>query len=200
MEANTNLMSTVAPSAPRSDRLSKRLIVLTATAGVVFIAALFAAGLTLASQTGKRPMIGSPAPDFDMALYPQYRAGLPETMRLSDLRGEVVVINFWASWCVECKKEAADLETTYRAYKDNGVVFLGVDYLDTETAALQYLQEYDVTYANGIDLQQRIARAYRITGVPETFILDKQGTVQHIAVQRMTSAELKSVLDRLVAQ
>ena len=170
------------PATSPSGRLSKRLIFITAVAGIAFIVALFAAGLMLASQVGNRPAVGSPAPDFEMPLYAKYRAGLPATMRLSDLHGKVVVINFWASWCLECKKEAADIDATYRAYEDRDVVFLGVDYLDTEAAAQQYLREFDTTYANGVDYQQKIARTYRITGVPETFIGDKQGVVRHVAV------------------
>ena len=111
-----------------------------------------------------------------------------------------MVINFWASWCVECRKEAADLEATWRAYKDRGVVFVGVDYLDTEASAVRYLAKFDTTYANGVDVQQKIARAYRITGVPETFIVDQKGIVQHVELQRMTTTGLKTVIDRLLRQ
>ena len=206
MNANVSEAVTATGEARPTSSLSKRLIVVAAIAAVTFVAALFSTGLTLASQTGNRPTVGSPAPDFEMTLYPKYRAGLPETMHLSDLRGgtsssegKVVVINFWASWCVKCRKEAADLEATYRDYQKNGVAFLGVDYLDTEAAALRYLAEFDTTYANGVDVQQKIARAYRITGVPETFIVDRQGIIRHVATQRMTSAELKAALDPQVA-
>lgn len=199
METNTNLVPTTAPQS-NPNRLSRRLMVVTAVAAVVFIAALFAASLTLTAQTGNRPAVGSPAPDFELALYPDYRAGFPEKIRLSDLRGRVVVINFWASWCVECRKEAADLEATYRRYKDRGVVFVGVDYLDTETAALEYLREFDTTYPNGVDLQQRIARLYRITGVPETFIVDKNGVVREVIVQRTSAAHLSGMIEKLLAE
>lgn len=199
MDANTNLVPITTPQS-NPNRLSKRLIVVAAITAVVFMAALFGAGLTLSAQTGKRPSVGSPSPDFELALYPDYRAGLPETMKLSDLRGRVVVINFWASWCIECKKEAADLEATYRRFKDRGLMFVGVDYLDTEEFAHQFLREYDITYANGIDLQQRIARLYRITGVPETFIVDKNGIVREVIVQRTTVAHLASKIEQLLAE
>lgn len=167
---------------------------------VALVAGLFTVGLLLASQEGKRPTVGAAAPDFSLPLYADYRAGFGDTLRLSDLRGKVVVINFWASWCVECRKEAPGLEVTYRRYKDRGVVLLGVDYLDTEPAALAYLREYDTTYPVGIDIQQQIARAYRITGVPETFVVDKNGIVRFVAIQRVSEAELTAAIEPLIAR
>ena len=168
--------------------------------GVALLLGLGALGLRLASQVGDRPVVGSPAPDFELTLYPEYRAGLPETLRLSDLRGQVVLINFWASWCLECRNEAPDLEATWRQYKDRGVMFIGVDYLDTEKYARDFLNLYGVTYANGVDIQQRIARGYRITGVPETFIVDKRGSVRFIALRRMRAQEISNTIDPLLAE
>lgn len=165
---------------------------------VAAIAGLFLLAMQVATQPGQRPAVGSPAPDFDIGLYAGYRDGLPERIRLSDLRGKVVVMNFWAEWCVECKKEAAALELASRRFKDRGVVFLGVNYLDQESAALKYLRDYAITYPNGFDQQQRISRAYRITGVPETFVIDRDGTVRHVIVQQLTEGELNAMLSRLV--
>ena len=156
--------------------------------------------MLLASQQGKRPEVGTLAPDFSLLLYPDYRGGLSDTIRLSELRGKVIVINFWASWCTECRKEAPGLEATYRRYQDRGVVFLGVDYLDTEPAALAYLRDYETTYPVGIELQEKIAHAYRITGVPETFVVDRSGIVRYIAVQRVSEAELNAVIEPLLAK
>lgn len=178
---------------------SRRLIaLLVGVIAVTGLASLFGAGLILASQQGKRPVVGASAPDFSLPLYPDYNAGFGETIRLSSLRNRVVVINFWASWCLECRKEAPGLEATYRKYKDRGVVVLGVDYLDTEAAALAYLREYDTTYPVGIDIQQQVARVYRITGVPETFIIDKRGVIRFVAIQRVSEAELEAVIEPLL--
>jgi cytochrome c biogenesis protein CcmG/thiol:disulfide interchange protein DsbE len=165
--------------------------------GIALVAGIFFIALNLVTQQGARPTSGSPAPDFSLRLYPAYRAGLPEEIRLSDLRGNVVVINFWASWCVECHKEAQALENIYRRYKDRGVVVLGIDYLDTEAPALAYLKQYGVTYPNGIDLQQQVARAYRITGVPETFFIDRDGIVREVVVAPLTEAELAAKIEAL---
>lgn len=176
----------------------KPLLIATVSVGVVLLAGIFFVALNLVMQQGARPIPGSPAPDFTLKLYPGYRAELPEEIRLSDLRGNVVVINFWASWCVECHKEAQALESIYRAYKDRGVVVLGVDYLDTEAPALAYLKQYDVTYPNGIDLQQRIAKAYRITGVPETFFIDRDGVVREVVIAPLTEAQLRTMIEALI--
>ena len=83
-----------------------------------------------------------------------------ETISLDDLRGKGVVLNFWASWCDPCRDEAALLEATWRREQDNGVVFIGLDYLDQEPAAKAYLAEYGVTYPNGPDLRSDAARRY----------------------------------------
>ncbi len=179
---------------------NRKLLIGLAVVAVVAVAGLFAAGMVLSAQPGKRPAPGSPAPDFTMPLYEGYRAGFPETIRLSDLRGNVVVLNFWASWCVECVKETDALEAVWREYKDRGVVVLGVDHLDTEPAARNYLEGFGVTFPNGIDVQQQVSRAYRITGVPETFFIDRQGVVRRTVIQALSRAELAAEIEVLLAE
>lgn len=178
---------------------SKPLMIVGALAAIGAVAAVFVIALNLVSQQGARPVPGTPAPDFTLSLYDEYRAGLPETIKLSDLRGKVVVMNFWASWCVECRKEADALEAIHQKYKDRGVVMLGVDYLDTEPPALAYLQEFGINYANGLDVQQRIAKSFRITGVPETFFIDEAGIVREVLIQPLSEAQLSASIDRLLA-
>lgn len=105
-----------------------------------------------------------------------------ETIALADLRGKGVVLNFWASWCDPCREEAAMLEQTWQQEKDNGIVFLGLDYLDQEPAAKAYLAEYRVTYPNGPDLKSKAARDYGIKGVPETFFIDAEGKIAYMVI------------------
>jgi cytochrome c biogenesis protein CcmG, thiol:disulfide interchange protein DsbE len=110
-----------------------------------------------------------------------------ETISLEDLRGKGVVLNFWASWCAPCREEAALLEEAWRREQDNGVIFLGLDYLDQEPAAKAYLAEFDITYPNGPDLQSAAARRYGIKGVPETFFIDAEGKITDMVIGPIVS-------------
>jgi len=110
-----------------------------------------------------------------------------ETISLEDLRGKGIVLNFWASWCAPCREEAALLEAAWRREQDNGVVFLGLDYLDQEPAAKAYLAEFDITYPNGPDLQSAAARRYGIKGVPETFFIDAEGKITDMVIGPIVS-------------
>lgn len=112
-----------------------------------------------------------------------------EVIDLRDLRGKGVVVNFWASWCAPCREEAGLLEQTWRREKENGIVFLGLDYLDQEPAALAYLKEFDITYPNGPDLRSQAARRYRIQGVPETFFINSEGRIVEIVVGPIPNQE-----------
>jgi cytochrome c biogenesis protein CcmG/thiol:disulfide interchange protein DsbE len=116
---------------------------------------------------------------------------------LTDLRGQVVVINFWASWCLECRVEAAALERTWRDYRARGVTFVGIDWLDTEKEALEYIRRYGVTYPNGPDLRGRIGRTYYLTGVPETIIIDRQGRIVPIESQSDGAPPLPKIVGPL---
>jgi cytochrome c biogenesis protein CcmG/thiol:disulfide interchange protein DsbE len=133
------------------------------------------------------------APDFTLELYDG------NTFHLSDQRGKVVMIDFWASWCIPCREEAHRLETLWEAYRDRGVVFVGIAYADTDKEARAFLEEFSITYPNGPDLGTRISQAYRIRGVPETFLVDKCGRVRELIIGPATEAKLHQTLDTLLA-
>ncbi len=172
-------------------------LVIVAVGLVVGLLALFALGLAVAGQQGRRPEAGTPAPAFSLVLYDDHRAGLPKTISLADLRGKPVVLNFWASWCIPCRDEAPEFEAASRRYKDQ-VVFLGANWLEVEAAALPYLKQQAITYANGFDTQQQVARAYRITGVPETFFIDRNGILRQIETRPLTGADLDTAIRELL--
>ncbi len=117
------------------------------------------------------PLEAGRAPQFELKTFQG------ETIRLADLRGKVVVVNFWASWCIPCRDEAPALEAMWQKYKDQGVVILGVDYVDTEPEAKKFIQEFAQTYPNGPDLRTQISTQYKITGVPETYFITREGQV-----------------------
>jgi cytochrome c biogenesis protein CcmG/thiol:disulfide interchange protein DsbE len=160
--------------------------------GVVLLLLILGFGL-IQSQQGQIGR-GELAPDFELKSF----SG--ETYRLSDFRGSVVVVNFWASWCDSCKPEAKDLEAAHKYYQSRGdVLFLGVDYVDTEPEALAYLEEFQITYPNGPDLRTKISQAFRIRGVPETFIIDQNGVIVHVQIGPFRSLEdILSIIDPLL--
>ncbi len=140
------------------------------------------------------PLQSGLAPDFTLTSFDG------QTVTLSELHGQVVVINFWASWCPPCREEAAYLEQTWRKYQDNGVVFIGVDYVDTEKEALAYIDEFDLTYLNGPDVATRISQAYNIQGVPETFFVAKNGELRGVHIGPLYPPQLEEKIDELLAE
>ncbi len=165
---------------------------LAAWIAIFALLALLAFGL-LRNQEGP-VTIGDTAPNFTLTTFEG------EQISLGDLKGKVVVLNFWASWCKPCEEEAAELETAWRIYQPGGeVVFLGVDYVDTESKAMAYLEKFDVTYPNGPDLRTQISQAFRIRGVPETYIIDQDGKLAAFKISPFLSlAEIQGMIDPLL--
>lgn len=115
--------------------------------------------------------VNRPASDFTLPLF----SG--DSIKLSSLAGQPVVINFWASWCPPCREEAAILEKAWRSYKDKGVMFVGVDIQDRESEARAYIKEFDITYPNGPDLSGKLTIDYGVSGIPVTFFVNRQGKI-----------------------
>lgn len=138
--------------------------------------------------------------EFTMPLFEGYEYEGANEISLQDLRGKVVVLNFWASWCITCKDEAVELEEAWQYY-DGEVVFIGVDYVDTEPEARGYLERYAITYPNGPDMGTKISQAFRIQGVPETYFLDQDGVVQHVQLGPFRSTQqIIDIVDSLLAK
>lgn len=167
-------------------------------AGVIGLLVLTGWGLVRTNAT--RPEPGQPAPKFDMEFFNGYEWQGQPTALLEDLRGKVVVLNFWASWCVECRIEADLLEQTWRKYAADDVIFLGVAYADVEPNAEAYLAEFDITYPNAPDLGTDISDTYEITGVPETFFIDKNGVIRHVQIGPVNAQVMESTIQQLLAE
>lgn len=165
---------------------------LSAWIAVLALLALLAFGL-LRNQEGP-VRVGDTVPKFTLTTF----GG--DQIDFQDLEGKVVVLNFWASWCKPCEEEAAELETAWRMYQPRGdVVFLGVDYIDSEPEAMVYLEKFDVTYPNGPDLGTKISQAFRIRGVPETYIIGKDGKLAAFKISPFVSlAEIQGMIDPLL--
>lgn len=133
------------------------------------------------------------APDFTLQLYDG------ETLRLADLRGKPVMVNFWASWCPPCRQEAPLLERTWRAYREQGVVFVGVNIWDREEDARRFLAEFDITFPTGSDPNGAVSIDYGLTGIPETYFVDRDGRVARKWIGPFTEPALRAFLDEIVA-
>ena len=163
-----------------------------AIAGLV---ALLAVGLL-----NKEPVTGrsgitrvdKPAPELELELL---NGG---SLMLSEHLGQVVVINFWASWCPPCRVEAPGLERAWRSYADKGVLFLGVGIQDTEEDGRAYLREFDVTYPNGIDRDGKITVDYGVIGLPVTFMIGKGGIVERRWVGAVEERQVVTWIEELL--
>jgi len=109
---------------------------------------------------------------------------------LDEVRGSVVVVNFFASWCGPCKGEAPGLERAYEAFKDSGVVFIGVAIDDTEKGARAVIKDYGITFRAAIDDTGDIARAYKLYGVPDTMVIGRDGLVRYSHTGDISEEEL----------
>jgi cytochrome c biogenesis protein CcmG/thiol:disulfide interchange protein DsbE len=147
----------------------------------------------------QRPIVevGAPAPDFVMTTFDD------QQIDSKDLRGKVVVLNFWASWCKPCEQEAVDLETAWRYYQPReDVVFLGLAWTDTPTESAKYLQKFSISYPNGPDLGTKISQAFnRNMGVPETYIIDQEGVLHFIKIGPfMSLQQITAAIDPLLPE
>jgi thiol-disulfide isomerase/thioredoxin len=117
---------------------------------------------------------GAPAPGFQL---PSSGSG---PLALSDLKGQVVLINFWASWCGPCRQEMPVLEQLYRKYKPAGFTLLGVNVEPKSGDALGFLKGTPVSFPILFDTTSKVSTLYEVTGMPSTVILDRKGNVRYV--------------------
>jgi cytochrome c biogenesis protein CcmG/thiol:disulfide interchange protein DsbE len=166
-------------------------------AAVIGLLALVGWGLL--NNTKPRPEAGQVAPDFELSFYNGYEWENLSQSSLADMRGKIVVLNFWASWCTPCRMEADLLENAWQKYRDQGVIFLGVAYADAEPKSLAFLDEFDISYPNAPDLRSAISADYEITGVPETFFIDREGTITYVQIVPLDKVTLESTIEQLLS-
>jgi len=117
-----------------------------------------------------------PAPDFSLT------GENGKTYRLADFRGQVVVINFWATWCPPCRFEMPSMERMWNKIKGKGVTVLAVDVGENADIIFEFLGQYPVTFPIPMDLDGKVVESYPVTGLPTTYIVSPQGMVTHRAV------------------
>jgi len=137
------------------------------------ITVLLAAGM-LFSTSSQADVIGEPAPDFTL----KSRSG--ENVKLSELRGEVVMINFWASWCAPCRQEMPLLEDIYKKYSELGFVLLGVNVEEDSSKAAELLREIPVSFPILYDNTNEVTKLYKVVAMPTTVMVDRDGTLRYL--------------------
>jgi cytochrome c biogenesis protein CcmG/thiol:disulfide interchange protein DsbE len=165
--------------------------------------ALFAWALTKDPNEIPSPLPGRDAPAFRLAVFapgqPPLDRRIGDSVRLADHKGEVVVLNFWASWCLSCRDEHATLSQVARQYAGRPVYFLGVLYNDQPAAGTQWIAEMGgQSYPSVNDPGARTAIDYGLYGVPETFFLDVSGRVAYKHTGPVSANVLMRVIDSLI--
>lgn len=182
---------THAKTAPSKNRMMTPFA-LVVVAAVLLISAMVVRGIYKNEQ---EPLNDGPAPDFSLKTYDG------QDIRLSDYKGKnVVVINFWQTNCPPCHEEAPMLMDVYNDYKDQGVVFIGVNAKDPDKLALDYIDQYDITYLNGLDVGDKIQEMYRTDGYPETIVVSFDGEVLEHYIGQPNETSFRRLLDQALEQ
>ena len=126
--------------------------------------------------------------------------GSSRTDSLADLRGKVVVLNVFASWCQPCVAEAPILEQEQRQLLKNNATVLGVTYLDNSTDSEQFVRRHGITYPVVRDVSGKFVRGFGTSGVPETFVINRQGKIVALRRYQLTGTWLQQTVSRLLAQ
>jgi cytochrome c biogenesis protein CcmG/thiol:disulfide interchange protein DsbE len=156
---------------------------------------LLAYGFRVNPRDVPSPLVGRPAAAFTLASL----EGPPVAFEAH--LGKVIVVNFWASWCYPgCYEEAPVLERNWRAYRDRGVVVIGVDIQDTVEAARKFVGDFGLTFPNVRDTAGKVSIDYGVYGVPETFFVDRKGRIRAKHVGAVTEEVFRKHVDALLAE
>lgn len=153
--------------------------------------------LTPATHSVTDPLVGHPAPNFTLVLL--HTDSSKNTLSLSNFKGKPIVLNFWASWCQPCKEELPLLENAWiqMQTQNKNIVFLGIDFQESKSDASSFLLQHGITYMAGLDTDGSIANKYGVSSLPQTFFIDRHGTVTSREPQELTAQELSSNLQSI---
>ena len=149
-------------------------------------------GFGINDRFGEVPVDQRPAPGFEV------KTLHGRLVSLDGLKGKVVMLDFWSSWCPPCRREAPALSQVYREYRDEDVEFVGMAIWDDNGAVEDYAREFDVPYPNAMDDKGEIAIDYGVAGIPEKFFIDREGNLVRSFVGPIDAESLRKVLDGLL--
>ena len=143
-----------------------------------FIAVLWCAALAglapVQTAMAALPAVGTPAPDFSL------KSNAGRNTRLSELRGEVVLINFWATWCGPCRQEMPQLARLHAQYREAGFTLLGINIDDNRANAEAMMKKLGVQFPTLYDSDKRVSRLYDVDTMPATLLIDRDGRVRYV--------------------
>lgn len=151
-------------------------------------------GVSIADYRARAQVERRPAPAFELPALDG-----SGTISLRELRGNVVVLNFWASWCGPCRAEAPHLQATWEEYRSRGVRFLGVNYRDDRAAARAYEDEFGITYPSVFDPAGQLAFSYELIGLPTTFVIGPDGMLVYKFTGKIDRGILARALDDVLS-
>ena len=149
-------------------------------------------GLAVNNEFGQVSIDAEAARDFSLELMDG------QTLTLSELRGKVIMLDFWASWCPPCRQEAPALAQVYREFQGQPVEFIGIDIWDRPSDAREYVDLFDVPYPNNIDSQGIVAIDYGVKGIPEKIFIDPNGVISKKFVGPINADTLRATLNDLL--
>jgi peroxiredoxin len=117
-----------------------------------------------------------------------------DPIALADYEGEVIIMNFWATWCPPCRAEMPGINNFYEAYKDEGLIVLAINEEESEEQVRPFIQLNNFTFPILLDSQGRVAQQYSTRSFPTTFIIDREGVIQHVQTGVISERELEEII------
>ena len=174
------------------DKKKKRSI----TRGIILAVLLVAFGYTVYASVTKDKVevlaVGNEAPDFELVDLQG------NTHRLSEYRGEGVVLNFWGTWCPPCKKEFPLIERQYKSFEDQGVNVLAINIAESNFAVQNYFNELGLTFPVVIDKTRSVMTTYNVDTLPATMLIDETGKITKIITGEMSESQIAAYMESII--
>lgn len=169
---------------------AKRVVTL---AIIVMVVALAVVYVVMRWESEPTVELNKAAPNFELGVL----GG--EYLSLEEFQGQIVLLNFWATWCEPCRDEMPAMQQVYEEYRDQGVTVLGINLMETEVAVKGFVEQISVTFPILYDLTGEVHDMYLVRPLPTSYFIDRRGIVRFMYIGPMTLEEMRQRIDRLLA-